>query len=523
MNNLVVAPLLLPLLTAIALLFVRSSITLQRRISLSGAVLNAAAAALLVGQVRGGGIQTLYMGGWQPPYGIVFVADMLAALLVLVAALAAIACLLYASRTVGEPRERMHVYPLLHFLLAGVYGSFLTGDLFNLFVCFEVMLISSYALIVLGGTKRQLRETFKYILVNILSSALFVAAVAYLYGEVGTLNMAHLSQRVAEAGQGGMLNVIAVLFMIVFALKAGLFLFFWLPGSYGAPPSAIRVVFAALLTKVGLYALIRTFSLIFYHNPDVTHMWLGLMAGATMALGSIGAIAYRDVPRALNYQVVIGIGFIGYGVALATGDAWSGVVFYMLHDILAKALLFILGGMLIAAAGTEKLDGMGGLIGRFPLIGWLLLGASLAIVGIPPLSGFPGKVALIGAGLQQGAYVLAALGLLSSLAALYALLRLFRQAFWGEEREPEAVGRQERRERLAVREKAGREKAAEGAVAESVEAQPRESRLPGAVAVSLFAALLLLGVCAEWVYGFVSQAGETLARPDIYIEAVIKE
>lgn len=493
MNNWVIVPMLLPLLTAISLIFFRNNVTFQRWIGGVSVLLNVAVAIALVGQIHHDGTQTLYMGGWMPPYGIVFVADMFAGLLVLTASIVSAVCLFYAFGSIGEARERMYFYPLFHFLLVGVYGSFLTGDLFNLFVCFEVMLIASYALIVLGGTKRQLRETLKYMLVNILSSALFVTAVAYLYGSLGTLNMAHLSQRVAEAGQDGMLNVIAIFLMIVFSLKAGLFLFFWLPGSYAAPPAAVRALFAALLTKVGLYALIRTFSLIFYHDPSVTHTWLGLMAGATMVLGSIGIIAYRDLLRMFNYQIVVSVGFIGLGLAIATREAWDGVIFYLIHDMLAKALLFILGGMLIAAAGTEKLKEMRGLVSRYPLLGWLFFATTLALVGIPPLSGFPGKLLLIRSGFQEQAYVLAGLGLISSFFVLYSLINVFKQAFWGAEQEqrPPAIAY-------------------------------RPSRLLNCTVTVLFALLLFIGTNAEWVYGFVSQAGNDLARPELYIQAVMK-
>lgn len=496
MNNLIVLPLLLPILTAIFLIFFHNQVAVQRWISGISALLNIAIAVILVGQIQKYGIQTLYMGGWIPPYGIVFVADMFAGLLILTANVVGAACLFYSFSSIGEERERMYFYPLVHFLLAGVYGSFLTGDLFNLFVCFEVMLIASYALIVLGGSKRQLRESIKYMLVNILSSALFVTAVAYLYGALGTLNMAHLSQRVAEAGQGGMLNVIAILLMIVFSLKAGLFLFFWLPGSYAAPPAAIRALFAALLTKVGVYALVRTFSLIFYHDPAVTHTWLGWMAGATMVLGSIGAIAYRNVSSILNYQVVIGIGFIGLGLSIATQDAWDGVVFYLMHDMLAKVLLFILGGMLITTARTEKLTEMRGLIVRYPLIGWLFLGTTLALVGIPPLSGFPGKVMLIRSAFQEQAFVLAAIGLISSFFVLYSLINVFKQAFWGSELE----------ELHEVR----------------TSVPPRSKLLNGTI-LAVFALLVFVGINAEWVYEFVSQAGHVIAKPELYIKAVMKE
>lgn len=212
MNNILVLPILIPLCTAVILILFKEQIRLQRGISVVSGILTILCTALLVTRVHADGIMTLQMGGWAPPYGIVFVGDMFALLMVMMASIVSFAILLYSFSSIGEKRERYYYYTFFHFLLVGVYGSFLTGDIFNLFVFFEVMLISSYALISLGGTKLQLRETAKYLLINIVSSTLFVAAVAYLYAAVGTLNMAHLSQRIAEAGQGGILNVIAVLF-----------------------------------------------------------------------------------------------------------------------------------------------------------------------------------------------------------------------------------------------------------------------------------------------------------------------
>ncbi|MGE7055861.1 Na+/H+ antiporter subunit D, partial [Paenibacillus glucanolyticus] len=416
MNNVIVLPLLIPLVTAVILIFCSKYVRAQRLISAISVVMNVLVALFIVNQVNHEGIQTLHMGGWLPPYGIVFVADMLAALLVLTTLIVAAGCLFYAFRSIGEEREKHYFYPFFQFLLAGVIGSFLTGDLFNLFVCFEVMLIASYALIVLGGTKRQLRETLKYMLINIISSTLFVAAVAYLYGTVGTLNMAHLSQRVAEVHQDGVLSVIGILFLIVFALKAGLFLFFWLPGSYSAPPAAVTALFGALLTKVGLYAIIRTFTLIFYHDIGGIHAIIGWMAAATMILGSLGAVAYKDLGRILNYNIIISVGFIAFGVAVASSDSLNGAVFYLMHDMIAKALLFILGGIIIASAGTNKLSEMGGMMKRHPLVGWMFFIAALALVGIPPLSGFLGKVLIIRGGLSEGHYWLSGLALASSLA-----------------------------------------------------------------------------------------------------------
>ncbi|CAM4216463.1 Na+/H+ antiporter subunit D [Paenibacillus alkaliterrae] len=492
MNNLLVFPLLIPLCTAAILIFFKNNIPVQRWLSALSLLATAAAAWTILHQVRAEGIQTLYMGGWLPPYGIVFVADMLAALLVLATTAVGAFCLFFSFGTVGEQRERYYYYPFFQFLLVGVNGSFLTGDLFNLFVCFEVMLISSYALIVLGGTKRQLRETLKYILINILSSTLFVAAVAYLYGVTGSLNMADLSLRVAQAGQDGVLNVIAILFMIVFSLKAGLFLFFWLPDSYSVPPAAVSALFGALLTKVGLYALIRTFTLIFCHDPLVTHNWIAWMAAATMILGAFGAIAYSDVQRIMNYNVVITVGFIAFGLAVASKETLDGVVFYLLHDMVAKALLFLLGGMIVHLSGTSKLKEMGGMIKRYPAVGWMFFIASLAIAGIPPLSGFAGKLLLIQGGLQEQYYWLTGVSLASSFIVLYSLIRLFMNAFWGEEKQ----------------------------LASSPAAVPKS--MVWSVA-GLFIIVIMMGFGSEWVYRLASEAGNTLMNPALYIDAVLKE
>lgn len=491
MSNVLVLPILIPLSTAVILIFLKEKVGLQRWISTVSGLLNIIVSALLVSRVHSSGIQTLQMGGWVPPYGIVFVGDMFAVLLVLAASLVSFAILLYSFRSIGAERERFYYYTFFHFLLVGVYGSFLTGDIFNLFVFFEVMLIASYALISLGGKKRQLRETSKYLLINIVSSTLFVAAVAYLYAAVGTLNMAHLSQRIAEAGQGGVLNVIAVLFLIVFSLKAGLFLFFWLPGSYSAPPAAVSALFGALLTKVGLYAVIRTFTLLFVNDPGFTRGWITWMAAATMILGGLGAVAYKDVPRILNYNVIISVGFVAFGLAAGTADSLNGAVFYLLHDMLSKGLMFILGGIIISAAGTDRLDSMGGMIKRYPLIGWMFFILALALVGIPPLSGFAGKVLIIRGGLDAGMLTLSLIGLGSSFLVLYSLIKMFRMAFWGNEPEKE---------------------------------QPKVNvKSASAVAAGLLVLVIAMGIGAEQVYTFVSQAGEVLASPGLYIEAVMKE
>jgi multicomponent Na+:H+ antiporter subunit D len=290
--------------------------------------------------VQADGIQTLNLGSWEAPFGITLVSDMLSSLLVLTTSVIAFACCLYSFRAIGEEREKFYYYPILQFLIVGINGAFTTGDIFNLFVFFEVMLMSSYVLLVLGGTKAQLRESVKYILVNIISSSLFVITVAYLYSVVGTLNMAHISSRIAEVGQPGILTVIAVLFLIVFGLKGAIFpLYFWLPGSYYAPPAPVLALFGALLTKVGVYSIMRTYTLFFPHDPGYTHELLGALAVITIIVGIIGALAYWDVKKIIIYNIIVAVGVILFGVSINTTESLAGAIFYLIHDMLIKAAL----------------------------------------------------------------------------------------------------------------------------------------------------------------------------------------
>ncbi|GIQ70148.1 Na+/H+ antiporter subunit D [Xylanibacillus composti] len=493
MNNVVVLPVLIPVLTGIALILVRSLAWL-RAVGVVSLIVNTGVAAYLLSRIHSQGIQVLELGGWSAPFGIVLVADMLAGLLVVAANLTAVICLLFACRTIGEKRERFYFHSFYQFLIAGVCGSFLTGDIFNLFVFFEVMLISSYVLIVLGATKQQLRESIKYVLVNMLSSVFFVVSVGLLYGMVGTLNMADLSVRVAEMGQDGLMNIIALMFLFVFGLKAGLFLFFWLPGSYSAPPAAISAIFAALLTKVGIYALIRTFTLIFYHDPGFTHELLAWMAGATIVLGTIGAVGAKDVKGILVYNVVASVGFIILGLAAFTEGSLQGVVYYLMHDIVIKALLFLLGGAFLLAAGTGHLRSTGEWIKSYPLLGWMLFVTAFAVAGVPPLSGFVGKLLILEGGLRSGLYVLVGIGLLSSLLLLYSIIRWFMEGFWKIRPEGAPTGGEPRTVRALL--------------------------LPCGLLLAVSAAL---GLGAEGLAGFVEQAAQTMADPSVYIAAVLGE
>jgi len=492
MNNVLILPIVIPLLAGMFMILLRRHVRIQQGLSVVSLLCTIVAAASIVHRISDQGILVLDVGGWPAPFGISLVGDMLSALLVLAAAFACLTCLLYAFGAT-EKTHRLHfVFAFIQFLLCGVNGSFLTGDMFNLFVFFEVMLISSYVLLSLGGRKTQLRESIQYVMINVIASTLFVVAIAYLYSIAGTLNMAHLSERIAAIGQDGLLTTVSFLFLTVFGLKSGLFLFFWLPNSYSAPPPAVAALFAALLTKVGIYAIIRTFTLIFYHEPRITHTVILAMAALTMLLGALGAVSNWGIKKILAYNVIVAVGFILFGVGMATFESFTGALFYLLHDMLAKALIYILGGAIISIFGSDRLRKFSGLLLYRPSLGWLFFVAALALAGVPPLSGFVGKVIILRGGIAEGRIVLSAIGIITSLMVLYSVMKVFIHSFWGETLMSEG------------------DQKATGNVA----------LLPGFLLVGL---ILAMGLGAEWVLGYVKQAAEVMSHPSLYIEAVLKQ
>ena len=289
------------------------------------------------------------------------------------------------------------------------------------------MLVASYVLISLGGTKIQLRR-IRQIRSNQYDFFFPVCCSHwFLYAMTGTLNMAHLSVRVAQAGQGGLMTVIALLFLIVFSIKAWLFLFFWLPDSYSAPPTAVAAIFAALLTKVGVYAIIRVFSLVFYHEPSYTHMLIGILAALSMVLGAIGAVAYWDIKKIITYNVVVGVGFILAGFASFSLAGMRGSLYYLIHDMIVKALLFLLGGTIIHLTGTSKIKAMSGLIRHPQLVGCFSL--RLYPYRLPPLSGFIGKIFITEGTFQTGYFWLGESASCISLMVLYSVMKIFMNVF----------------------------------------------------------------------------------------------
>lgn len=493
MINLLVLPIIIPFFFAIVLLFFKDKIKVQRILTVLGLAISIAVALRLMWKVKTVGVQTVTLGSWPAPFGISLVSDMLSILLVTTSIIITFCVVIYSFTAIGEAREKFYYYPAVLFMLTGINGAFTTGDIFNMFVFFEVLLIASYVLIVLGGEKRQLRESIKYLLVNVISSALFVVTIGLLYSVVGTLNMADISEKIAETGQTGFLTVIAVMFLLVFGVKGALFpLYFWLPGSYSAPPMPVLALFGALLTKVGLYAIIRTYTLFFVHDITFTHELLLVLSVLTVILGCIGALAYFDLKQIIIYNIIIAVGVILFGVAQMNEAGMSGAIFYLIHDMIIKAGLFLLIGIIIKVTGTSNLRQMGGLIKTHASLGWMYLIAVFGLVGIPPLSGFIGKLLIVQGGFEAGNIGTTIIVLISSIVVLLSAMRIFIYAFWGEQ------------------------------VVLPVQKQSayRKEMIP---ATLLVVVSILYGVGAEWLVPYMENASELLLNPSIYIDAVLKE
>lgn len=431
MNLLLVLPIVIPLgCAAISILFWRRR-KAQRALGIAGSAALFACGLLLLASVERGGIQSVRIGNWPAPFGIVLVADLLTGIMVSLGGLIGTAVVVYSTVAIDADRESFGFHPLTQVLLMGVSGAFLTGDIFNLYVWFEVMLISSFVLLALGGQRDQMEGAFKYVTLNLVSSAMFLAAVGLLYGAVGTLNMADLALKIRGSGQPALITALSMLFLIAFGIKAAVFpLFFWLPASYHTPPVAISAIFAGLLTKVGVYAILRVFTLIFVQDVPFTHGLILLLSGLTMFTGVLGAAAQNDFRRILSFHIISQIGYMTMGIGLFTSLAVAGTVFYIIHHIIVKTNLFLISGIAAAYCGSYELKKLGGLYSSSPLLSFLFLIPAFSLAGIPPLSGFVAKLILIRAGLDVGQYVIVAVALGVGLLTLFSMTKIWANAFW---------------------------------------------------------------------------------------------
>jgi multicomponent Na+:H+ antiporter subunit D len=428
---LVILPVVLCLCAGAVLAMIRANIRLHAPIAAAALALLVLIDALLLQQVATHGPMTMVMGRWLPPFGIAFTVDILGASLALVAALVALAAAIYALSDIDMLRRRYGFYPFTLFLMAGVSGAFLTGDIFNLYVWFEVLLISSFGLIVLGGEREQIDGAMKYGLLNLVGTTLFLIAVGYLYAIFGTLNMADITMKVAKDGGQLPLMTLGTLFLAAFAMKAAAFpVNFWLPASYHTPRITVSALFAGLLTKVGIYAMLRVLVMLM---PGVTLALSPLVGGVavlTMLAGALGAIAQTDIRRALGYWVISGVGIMLAGIAIGGAEAIAATIFYAFHSMVVMTALYFMAGLVAQRAGGFALGAVGGLWSSSPLLSALALGLFFSVAGLPPFSGFWPKAMLVSAALAGGRWWIAAAILASGFLMTFAAGRIFLLAFW---------------------------------------------------------------------------------------------
>jgi multicomponent Na+:H+ antiporter subunit D len=495
--HLLILPIMIPFVAAALALLWRASRAAQRLLALVGAIGILCSGVALLVAIAPSGPLVLRLGNWPAPFGIVFVGDVLSAILVTLTGFIGLAVVVFSLATIDAQRERFAYFPLLLLLLMGVCGAFLTGDIFNLYVWFEVLLIASFVLMALGSERAQMEGAIKYVTINLIASTLFLVAIGLLYAEAGTLNMADLAVVLPTVANPGLMTTIATLFMVAFGIKAAMFpLHFWLPAAYHTPPPVVSAVFAGLLTKVGVYALLRTFTLIFVGDTDYTHTVVLVVAGVTMLVGVLGALAQSELRRILSFLIVSHIGFAVMGLGLYTPAGLSGAVFYIVEDMIVLTALFLATGVIYQVVPHNELRDLGGWYAAAPLFGLLFLLPALSLAGVPPLSGFFAKLALLRASLESGQYGIVAAAIVTSVLTLLAVTRVWSEVFWKPNPRPRA---------LAL---------------PPLSAQSISLWLPVAV---LAASVVVLGLAIGPVFALATEAGYQLFDPSAYINAVLGE
>lgn len=433
MTFLVSAPILVPLFAAAVMLIIRR-LAVQRAISFVALVAaTASAVAMFVEGWSGEQISVVRTAGWLGSFAITLVSDGLSAVMVMVALAVMTLVLVFAigQRTADERSPYYH--PVYMVMAAGISQAFLAGDLFNLFVAFEILLMASYVLLTLEGTNEQVKAGTTYVVLNILESLVLLMAVGLVFAATGTVNMAELATRLAELPEG-VRTGLNLLLLVAFGIKAAVFpLFFWLPDAYPTAPSSVSAVFAGLLTKVGVYCLIRTQTLLF---PGEMRDLIIVVGALTMVIGVVGAISHRDMKRILSFHIVSQIGYMVFGLGLGGAAAIAATVFYLIHHIPVKTSLFLVEGVVEKDSGDGSFATVSGLARRSPVLALIFVVPAFSLAGLPPFSGFLAKFALVRAGLDAGQYVVVGVALAVSLLTLISMTKIWVTAFWGEASSP---------------------------------------------------------------------------------------
>lgn len=458
---------------------------------------------LLLGRVAELGPLTMVMGRWLPPFGIAFTADLIGVTLAAIACFVALAATLYSLADADHNDIRYGFYPMILMLMAGVCGAFLTGDLFNLYVWFEVLLISSYGLLVLGSRDVQMDGTIKYAFLNLIATTFFLIAVGLIYGLTGTLNMADLMQRIAALPDSAPLGTIAVLILLAFGMKAAAFpVNFWLPASYHAPRITVAALMAGLMTKVGVYALVRTVTMLLQPDEAVIADVVAVVAIATMLTGAIGALAQDDIRKMFGYLVITGVGTMLAGVAANSQEGLAGTFLYAVHSIIVMTALYLMAGLINNAAGSFRLSKGAGLYRASPLLSILFFILFLAVSGLPPFSGFLPKIMLVSASFEADFNWLGSIILVSGLMTTIAVSRVWLLMFWRNEAVP-AKG-----------------SSLELTLLESEHPPAKTTGMSLVAVAALVVAIAGLGLQPQGALGLIDQGAFLFLNPDAYISSV---
>lgn len=518
MDTLHLAPLciiILFLASAITFAFARNDF-MQKIIAFTAMVLTLALEVTLLISVWDSGPHTVHLGGWKVPFGIVMVVDQLSALMLVVSTAISLAVLIFATgQRLADDDDEVPIsvfYPTYLLLLAGVSNAFLAGDLFNLYVGFEILLTASYVLMTMNANTPRIRAGVTYVVVSVVSSLLFLTSIGFIYASVGTVNMADLSLKLQTLPTGTQMQLHLML-LIAFGIKAAVFpLSLWLPDSYPTAPAPVTAVFAGLLTKVGVYSIIRTETLLFPGGELNT--LLTFVAVLTLIIGILGALAQTDIKRLLSFILISHIGYMIWGIALGNQLGLATVLFYIAHHIIIQTGLFMVVGLIERRSGTANADRLGGLIKISPALALLYFIPAINLGGIPPFSGFIGKVGFLQASVEVGswqAYLMAGTGVLVSLLTLLALARVWNKAFWRPAKEADrpmpVLLRAEHAEGKARR-------------------QEKSKEIPFSMA-SATLGLVGLGVAitliAHPLFQLAENGAQNLMDPDLYIQSAFQD
>jgi len=490
---LAILPILIPLVLMILHLLIRKD-KLAVATGVAGSILLLSASAYIFARVFRDGMLSMVVGGWDAPFGISLVIDPMSALFLLVSSVIVFAIAIFSINFRDRGPYRAKYYFFFFTLVLGINGAFTTGDIFNMYVWFEVMLLSSFVLINLGFSKEQMRSGIKYMAMNLIGSLFFLAGIGLLYGKTGTLNMAHLAEILMNDDQSILINSSAMLFFLAFGIKAAVFpLYFWLPSSYHTPNITVSSLFAGILTKVGVYAMIRFFTLFFVQDPLFWHNLLFGVAGATMLIGGMAAISRYETRKILSYHIISQIGYMIFGLAIFTPLGVAGAIFFALHNMLAKTNTFVIAGLINRMRGSYSLKEVGGLFKESPFLAVLFIIPAFALAGIPPLSGFFAKFILIKAGFEDGHYWITGIAVITGLLTLYSMIKIWNEAFLKklpETRNPKGA--------------------------------TKLSFLDLLPSIVLGAATMAMGVFAASMFDYTLEAAEGLLAPADYLKNVLK-